>query len=403
MIVSFRLFSRLLGIFSFVIILTGVFYAQSGNPRWYKGNLHTHSYWSDGDEFPEMILRWYKAQGYHFLALSDHNTMGGQEKWVSIRQDTLYLRAFERYLDQYGSGWVQYVNDSSGLRVRLRSFADFKPMFEEKERFLLLPAEEITDHYRRKPVHVNGTNLQRLIPPQRGGSVAEVLQRNIDAVLRQREETGIPMMAHVNHPNFHYAVSLYDMIQLQGERFFEVYNGHPSVHNQGDSLHLDTETLWDQINIAYVRRNKPLMYGLATDDSHNYHVQGNKFANAGRGWVMVQADSLEAGALIRAMEAGRFYASTGVMLDEIRHRRNKLSIKVRKEPGVQYRIQFIGCRTGEQQTSVLKEVSGTHAAYRIGSDLLFVRVKVISDKRHANPIEALLYEAAWTQPVRHTP
>ena len=28
--------------------------------QWQKGNLHTHSFWSDGDDFPEMIIDWYK-------------------------------------------------------------------------------------------------------------------------------------------------------------------------------------------------------------------------------------------------------------------------------------------------------------------------------------------------------
>lgn len=47
--------------------------------RWWKGNLHTHSLWSDGDDYPEMILDWYKAHGYHFAALSDHNTLNHLE------------------------------------------------------------------------------------------------------------------------------------------------------------------------------------------------------------------------------------------------------------------------------------------------------------------------------------
>ena len=42
---------------------------------WQKGNLHTHSLWSDGDDFPEMIIQWYKDNDYQFLALSDHNTI----------------------------------------------------------------------------------------------------------------------------------------------------------------------------------------------------------------------------------------------------------------------------------------------------------------------------------------
>nr|MBA3762074.1 hypothetical protein [Chthoniobacterales bacterium] len=31
--------------------------------RWWKGNLHTHSLWSDGDDYPEMIVEWYKGHG----------------------------------------------------------------------------------------------------------------------------------------------------------------------------------------------------------------------------------------------------------------------------------------------------------------------------------------------------
>ena len=45
------------------------------SPRWLKGNLHTHSFWSDGDDFPEMIADWYKRHDYHFLGLTDHNVL----------------------------------------------------------------------------------------------------------------------------------------------------------------------------------------------------------------------------------------------------------------------------------------------------------------------------------------
>jgi hypothetical protein len=37
--------------------------------HWFKGNLHTHSLWSDGNDFPEMIASWYRDNGYQFLAL----------------------------------------------------------------------------------------------------------------------------------------------------------------------------------------------------------------------------------------------------------------------------------------------------------------------------------------------
>lgn len=54
-------------------LLAGCAPAPTQKGGWWKGNLHTHSFWSDGDEFPETIMDWYKSRGYHFAALSDHN------------------------------------------------------------------------------------------------------------------------------------------------------------------------------------------------------------------------------------------------------------------------------------------------------------------------------------------
>ncbi|MBK8966364.1 MAG: histidinol-phosphatase [Lewinellaceae bacterium] len=367
--------------------------------NWYKGNLHTHSYWSDGDEFPERIMGWYKSRGYHFLALSDHNTLAEGEKWITVKQKPEHLRDFDQYLEEFGTDWVVYKKEENNIQVRLKTYAEYKPLFEEPARFLILQAEEITDRYDKKPVHLNATNIQKHIEPQGGGSVAQVLQNNIDAVLKYREESGTPAMVHVNHPNFGYAISLADMIELRGERFFEIYNGHNAVHNLGDSTHMSTEEMWDLINIAYLDQQKPLIYGLATDDSHHYHETGRKFANAGRGWVMVQADSLSAGALIDAMERGQFYASTGVELRKLRFSKNKLTIRVKKERGVHYTIQFVGCRQGDRQTQVLTEKRSSRARFKLDANLRFVRAVVTSDKLQENPVETFLFEKAWTQPV----
>src|SRR5690606_4105945 len=140
----------------------------------------------------------------------------------------------------------------------------------------------------------------------------------------------------------------------RGERFFEVYNGHPMVNNYGDSLRPGTETMWDLINIAYSNRNQPLMYGLATDDSHNYHQFGSAYANAGRGWVMVYADSLTPSSLIRAMESGDWYATTGVLLDERSFEGGTLHIRVREDPGVNYKIESIGVAATQPEPRVLE-------------------------------------------------
>src|SRR5690606_10186821 len=141
--------------------------------NWYKGNLHTHSYWSDGDEFPEMIMQWYKSEGYAFIALSDHNILAEEEKWVTIRADSLYQEAFKTYLEEYGEDWVIYREENDTLRVKLKTFEEYKPLFEEEESFLIMPSEEISDRYDGKPLHMNATNIQKLIKPQGGGSILE--------------------------------------------------------------------------------------------------------------------------------------------------------------------------------------------------------------------------------------
>ena len=40
--------------------------------QWYKDCLHVHSTCSDGRWTPQQVIDWYREQGYHFLALTDH-------------------------------------------------------------------------------------------------------------------------------------------------------------------------------------------------------------------------------------------------------------------------------------------------------------------------------------------
>lgn len=386
----------------FVLLIIFCFSCQEKKEEaftgWYKGNLHTHSYWSDGDEFPEMIMEWYKSHGYDFIALSDHNILAEGEKWKLIPKTPLYEDAFNEYLKKYGEDWVEYKQDTGRISVRLKTYSEYKPLFEEKGKFLIIQSEEITDHFNSKPLHMNATNIQELIRPKGGNSVVEVLQNNLNSVIEQRSRLGIPIMAHINHPNFGYGITAEDLIRLKGDRFFEVYNGHPTVNNRGDSSHIDTETMWDIINSARADSSENLVYGLATDDTHNYHLFGNKYSNAGRGWVMVKADNLDAASLINAMEDGSFYASTGVTLTELTFENNLLSIKIKKEEGVTYRIDFIGKKKGSSP-DVFQISHGDTASFTLTNDIQFVRAKITSSKKRTNPVYDVEYESAWIQPV----
>jgi hypothetical protein len=78
----------------FILLLFNSF--STKRPEWFKGNLHTHTFWSDGDEFPEIVVQWYKENGYDFLALTDHNVILEGERWRTFPDDHA---ALHKYID----------------------------------------------------------------------------------------------------------------------------------------------------------------------------------------------------------------------------------------------------------------------------------------------------------------
>ncbi len=366
--------------------------------QWKKGNLHTHSFWSDGDDFPEMIIDWYKTNNYQFIALSDHNTIADNIYWYKLKQSDVENKTLDKYKKRFGD-WVESKNDSTGTYVRLKTFNEYKNKLDDLNSFLIIKSEEVTSSFENKPVHINVTNIQEKIDPFKGNSVYEVMQKTIDAVNAQRKKLNIPMFAHINHPNFGYGINVEDLKKLNGERFFEVYNGHPAVHNEGDDLHIDLETMWDIINISYYDNNKPLLLGIATDDSHNYHKKSTSLSNTGRGWVMVNSKKIETLSLIESMESGNFYSSSGVELKKVKHNKEKLVVEIEPNKGVNYEIVFIGYRKDDSQVQVLKRVKGNSADYIFKENDLFVRAKISSDEIKVNPYVEGETTQAWTQPV----
>ena len=170
---------------------------------WFKGNLHTHSLWSDGDDFPEMIADWYTRHGYHFLALSDHNVLSQGQRWMSVAQ------ANERAKAGRPGPLPRPVRRQSGsrpapsdgdLQVRLKPLGEFRALLEQPGRFLLIQAEEITDHFEKKPIHMNATNVLELIKPQGGKSVVEAMENNLEAVEEQAGRLGRPILAPPEPP-----------------------------------------------------------------------------------------------------------------------------------------------------------------------------------------------------------
>jgi len=281
--------------------------------------------------------------------------------------------------------------------------------------------EEISAQAGKIPIHIGAVNIRKSIPPFDGNNVREVMQKNIDNVLEQRRATGKRMFPHVNHPNFGWAITAEDLMQVRGDRFFEIYNGHPAVRNEGDADHVSTERMWD-ITLAF-RLGKlklPVLYGLAVDDTHHYHSLSTTQANMGRGWVVVRALRLQPTEIITALESGDFYSSTGVRLLEVNAGKDSLSLKIDPDPTVGYSTQFIGTRVRFNDVSepiqttnalpvthsysseigqVFAEVTGINPSYHFQGDELYVRAKVYSSKPKTNGYATDEVEVAWTQPI----
>lgn len=382
--------------------------ARSPKLHWFRGNLHTHTLWSDGNDFPEMIAKWYKDHGYHFLGLSDHNILSQGHKWMpaSAIEKRGGKTAIPRYEKVFAGGWIEKRTTQGKLEYRLKPLDEFRTLFDEPGKFLMVQSEEITDHFGSLPIHINATNLRDLIKPQGGQSVRETIRNNLLAVKRQQERIGQPIFAHLNHPNFGWGVTAEDMAAVEEEKFFEIYNGHPGVRQLGDNTHPGLEKMWDIANTIRLAKMKTApLYGVATDDSHNYF--GRQGASPGRGWVMVQAEFLTPANLIRSLEAGRFYASSGVTVSSFSfdQKTGTYAVSLPEKKGVVYVTEFIGTRKGtdpgdlEHVGVVLAKSNSHRAAYTLQEEDLYVRVRITSSEEHPNPSIKGQKQQAWLQPV----
>lgn len=423
-----RLVTRRFALFAILVLVAG---CAAPMKQW-KGNLHTHSVWSDGTDYPEMIVDWYRAQGYDFLSLTEHDMLAEGNRWVDINapdagwppRNQSARRALPGYRERFGD-WVQEHRDGQRHLVRLRPLSEYRRLFEEPGEFLLLTGEEITD---REGAHVNALNLESAILPVGGPSTGERIAGNLAAVERQRGGTARAIVAIVNHPNFIWALTAEDLAAIPYVRLFEVFNGHTMVNNAGDSVHAGTERIWDVALSLRHAAELPPFFAVATDDAHDYREYGDTISRPGRGWVMVRAQTLAADALVDALRDGDFYASTGVTIRRERRDERSMRIEIEPDPGATYRTQFIGTRTTTPLTGrpvveaagdtvrttriyddgvgvVLAEVEGPVAEYVFTGDERYVRARVVSSRPHIDVTtgRTIGVEMAWLQPVFRTP
>lgn len=404
--------------------------ADATASRWYKGNTHTHTLWSDGNDFPEMVADWYRAQGYHFLALSDHNVLHVTETWMSEaaiqkRKKSLGKTTLEKYRARFGDEWVTTRQMEGQNEVRLKKLEEYRGLLEKPEQFLLIPAEEVSAGFEvtpknKAPIHINGINLAEAIKPIEGTGFVDVMRKNLAAIREQEQRFGKPTLGHVNHPNFRWALTPENLAEAVEENYFEIWNGHPGINYLGDATRMGHEKMWDIANTLRIAKLKaPPLYGMGTDDAHHYHGESS---SPGRGWVMVRAGKLEVGTLIKAMRAGDFYASSGVILEDVKFINGTLSIRIQAKPGVTYTTKIIGTPVNYDRATTAQPsapddpqavrtlysdevgmtyatIDGTELSYTLTGEELYVRAVITSSEAPVNPVWETQKQMAWTQPV----
>ncbi|MEI7899432.1 MAG: hypothetical protein WCK89_04215 [bacterium] len=394
--------------------------------EWYRGNLHMHSLWSDGNVFPEDAVGWYRDHGYQFVTLSDHQMLQlDTHAWLEAGSQKLSREKADAYVKGHPAS-AELKKEGGKEYLRLKTVWESKRMFDQPEAFLMVPGHELNHVAGGLQVHMNVINVSDTLPYRYGDSPSEIFQRIETALDAWGRAQDVPTLFMLNHPTWPcFDIRPEVLIGLPRIRFFEVCNADGGTTFPPHPLWYSLEKFWDIVNAFRIEDGYDPVFGTATDDTHTY-TDPRGGARPGVGWVCVRAARLDPHALLQAMYRGEFYASTGVALERVAFDGEKgtLSVKVRPDAGATYTVRFTTTQAGFDRTTeafddpakekkpartgirysdmigkTAKTVEGLEASYTLGPDDLYVRATVTSSKKAVNRVSnEPEFDTAWTQP-----
>ena len=233
---------------------------------------------------------------------------------------------------------------------------------------LLVPGTEVDAGRSRlgEPYHLVGIGLDRMIdlPRDMAARHGLAVQTVIDRL------RGAGAVVFVAHPYWSGLV-VDDLTPLDGVAGLEVYNTNTDV----DVAKGSGSVQWDDCLCA----RRPL-FGIANDDAH-WRMQ-----DFGRAWTMLRAETLSQASVVQALAGGAFYASTGVVLEDLTFDGETVTVRV-GEPGAT-EIRFMCDRRWGRR------VASDGAPLRASTFTLrgrerYLRVEVVGTSG----------ERAWTNPL----
>lgn len=262
----------------------------------YRANLHSHSNLSDGSLTPEELIRAYREAGYSILAITDHEA--SYDHTAASGPDFLLLTGYEAYIRPSPECRLDWYGPEIHLNLLAKdphntTLIGFDPNFCK-----YMPPE--TAALRKKAGNLGPRRYSR-----------DYIQRFIDAA----RENGY--LVTYNHPVW----SMEDpeeVLAYTGCFSLEAFNtGSMCISGQEQNL-----ALYDRM----LRMGKRL-YVHGADDNHNHSPFGTPLCDSFGAWTMVLAEELTYPAVIRALEQGRFYASTGPSITCLRFEGNRVHLE----------------------------------------------------------------------------
>jgi len=416
--------------------------SAAAKKQWFKGNLHMHNQWSDGEPLPEWAIDWYKSHGYHFVCPSDHNIFQADQLrfggfgfddpsldqaafrdetslWKMISPAPGWPKLTKATLDaaaaKFGEDSIRTIAVGDRTYVRMKTFAELEEQFAEPGKFLMIPGYEQTGGCPNgQQVHMNFINVREVFPYMAAETPKEILERSF--AKGQEMYAGQDCLFTANHPLWrYYDYSPADLIALPQIRLFELNNN--AVAN-GFDPHPEgwkPEKFWDVVNAYRAAHGQQLLLGMGSDDRHGYGPPP-------KAWTVVRAANLGIGELLGAISAGDFYASNGLDFADIQFDGKTLAVRIDIREEGTYRIEFIGTKKDCDSSSrvvevekgphcparkidvyadkigiVLETVEGSEGAYTLRADDLYVRAKIVRVAADLNS-DWPAGSAAWSQP-----
>lgn len=243
--------------------------AFSAPGRFFRGNLHTHSTLSDGILEPDEVCRRYKAEGYDFIALTDH------------------------FIGQYGY-----------------PIADTKP-FRDNMFTTILGAELHSGAMENGELwHILAAGLPEDFAPSNTPGFHPVPdQESGPEIARRAREAGAFVV--IAHPQWS-GLTLNDARSIDAAHAVEIYNhGCATGCDRADGFHTADLLLSEGRQLSLV----------ATDDAH--FSEPDHFG----GWVMVKAEANTPALLLEALKRGDFYSSQGPEIKGVRLSAKELTVE----------------------------------------------------------------------------